>query len=91
MEQINNKVLRLFEECHKLSNTTVADVFFNYIPHCDTISLLIYPDGWKRGNKYILRNVIFSNKNFKEKSKEEILKDLDTLILEIKTIEEDLK
>lgn len=32
--------------CHKISTGSVADVFFQYAPHCNTYDVFVYRDGF---------------------------------------------
>ena len=44
-----NRLLGVLTLCMTISNTTKADCFFCYSPHCNSYTVNIHRNGWKSG------------------------------------------
>lgn len=52
-------ICKVFGLCYKISTESEADVFFEYMPHCSSYSVDVYPHGWKpRSRKYSLTSSV---------------------------------
>lgn len=46
---MNELLCEILSICHKISVNSKADVFFNYMPHCDAYNVRVSKNGWTRG------------------------------------------
>lgn len=44
---MNEMLCEVLNLCYKISTESEADVFFEYIPHCNAYRVYVYPHGWK--------------------------------------------
>lgn len=44
---MNEMICEVLNLCYKISTESEADVFFDYIPHCNAYHVDVCPHGWK--------------------------------------------
>ncbi len=45
-----NILIDIFKKCYEISKNTKADCFFNFSPHVNSISIDVYPKGYRNSD-----------------------------------------
>ena len=47
-KNLQDLLAELLLKCYEINMETKCDIFFNYAPHCNIISVYIYENGWNQ-------------------------------------------
>lgn len=57
-QTIQDKLMKIISLCYEISNKTDADVFFNYSPHVNYITVYYYENGYHDDENFIKIGVL---------------------------------
>ena len=79
MDRLKELLLRVLELAYKISNETIADVFFRYSPHVNSFDLEYHKAGWAKSECIC----IASTQSITEENLENAIEELKRLCREV--------
>lgn len=78
-----DKIIKLLDLALDISNNSEDDVFVEYSPHCQLVSVRVYFDGWSRRKCDLEWDVYFDITEFR--SEDIINSKFDEILVELKS------